>query len=283
MKRIQPNEDWVLIVLLSCLAVALTFLTFGLGLVNLAEAKTGSTIGASPPNQPPLSPETGAASAAERERQARQLSGEIAQLNQLAEQYQQEAARHREARKEAERRLEEARRRASTAEAQARELENLVRARTAALLAQRSEQQRANQQRMAAAAHLATLRRELEQAEQRIRDLRRRLQETDLLDPGQLCGGSCAGKNPQFAECDSTGVTLQPQGNRFTPEELSRNPELFRKALGHRRYVLFLVRPSGIAAFRAARSCIEGHGFEFGFEPVEERWRFRYQVRGEKL
>jgi hypothetical protein len=279
MKGFHIDEGWIMIILLSCLGLALTFVDFGLGLVNLAGAQETRLAQPAPPVPPPPEPVPDGA----RLEQARQLQSELDRWRREAGQRRQEAESRQQARDQARAGLADARSRLAASQAQARGLEGAVAGRRSEQAAQQTQRQRGEQEQAAAASQLAGLRRQLEQAEQRARELQRQVRDIDLVDPGQLCGGRCSGKQPQFVECHGQGVTLQPQGETVTLAQLRTNQNQLRRALGAQRYVMFLIRPSGIAAFKAARPIVEGKGFEFGFEPVDEKWRFKYQVRGARL
>lgn len=281
MKGFHIDEGWVMIILLSCLALALTFVDFGLGLVNLAGAQETQLAQPAPPIPPPPKSDPDDAGLEQARQQARQLQSEIDRSRREAEQSRQEAEHRQQARDQARAGLADARSQLAASQAQARGLEGAVAGRRSEQAAQQAQRQRREQEQ--AAAQVAALRRQLEQAEQRARELQRQVRDGDLVDPGQLCGGRCSGKQPQFVECHGQGVTLQPQGETMALAQLRANQNQFRKVLGAQRYVMFLIRPSGIAAFKAARPIVEGKGFEFGFEPVDEKWRFKYQVRGARL
>ncbi len=282
MKGFHIDEGWIMIILLSCLGLALTFVNFGLGLVNLAQAQEMRVQPPLPPSPPPRpAPEPADRRLEEARQQARQFQDQIDYWGREAGQRRQQAGRQEQARDQARASLAEARIRLAASQTQTRGLEAAVAARRSQQASQQAR--RPGSEPEQAAAQLAALRRQIEQAEQRERDLQQQLRDSDLVDPGQLCGGKCAGQKPQYVECHGQGVTLQPQGVTVRLAQLQNNRDSFRNALGAQRYVLFLIRPSGIEAFKAARPIVEGKGFEFGFEPVDEKWRFRYQVQGVQL
>ncbi len=92
-------------------------------------------------------------------------------------------------------------------------------------------------------------------------------------------------------ECTAGGAKLQPRGPSFTPLELSPRirpkSSVFVKAVArellHLRsaetpdgtpavpYIVFLVRPDGIAPYYLARTCLEPLGIAFGYELVEQK------------
>ena len=92
-------------------------------------------------------------------------------------------------------------------------------------------------------------------------------------------------------ECTHGGAKLQPHGPVFTTLELSPriNPRLsvFVRAIArellHIRaaetpdgtpavpYIVFLVRPDGIAPYYLARTCLEPLGMAFGYELIEQK------------
>jgi len=277
MKAFHIDEGWIMIILLSCLGLALTFVNFGLGLVSLAQAQEP----AREPDRP--KPDHLDAALEQARQQARQLQGEIDYWRREVEQRREQAARQEQAREQARASLAEARARLGAVRTRTQVLQGEVADKSSRHAAQQARRQHSEQQRAAAAARAAALRQQFAQAEQKERELRQQIADKDLVDPGQIFGGKGSGKKPQWVECHRDGVTLQPQAVVLSVAQLQGTRDVFRKALGAQRYVVFLIRPSGIAAFKAARAAIEGRGFELGFEPVDEKWRFRYEVRGNRL
>ncbi len=98
-------------------------------------------------------------------------------------------------------------------------------------------------------------------------------------------------RRPIVIECTRGGAKLQPRGPGFTTLELSPRihprSSVFVKAIArellHIRatdtpdgapavpYIVFLVRPDGIAPYYLARTCLEPLGIAFGYELVEQK------------
>ena len=97
-------------------------------------------------------------------------------------------------------------------------------------------------------------------------------------------------RRPIVIECTHGGANLQPNGPKFTALELSPriNPKMstFIRAIARELlrihaadtpdgtpavpYIVFLVRPDGVAPYYLARTCLEPLGIAFGYELVEQ-------------
>ncbi len=97
-------------------------------------------------------------------------------------------------------------------------------------------------------------------------------------------------RRPIVIECTRGGANLQPHGPTFTPLELSPRihprSSTFIKAIARELfhiqsadtpdgtpavpYIVFLVRPDGIAPYYLARTCLEPLGIAFGYELVAQ-------------
>ena len=97
-------------------------------------------------------------------------------------------------------------------------------------------------------------------------------------------------RRPIVIECNRGGANLQPRGPRFTVLDLSPRirpgSSIFVKAVARELfhiqsaetpdgtpavpYIVFLVRPDGVAPYYLARTCLEPLGIAFGYELVEQ-------------
>ncbi|MSQ96301.1 MAG: hypothetical protein EXR98_17355 [Gemmataceae bacterium] len=136
---------------------------------------------------------------------------------------------------------------------------------------------------LAAAKELA----ELERAFQQLRALRERDKETYSVVPYRGKRGD--GRLPIYVECVSAGVLFHPEkklvhGFELTPasvrDEVERRhgPLAIQKATKGKGeepsgpYVLFLIRPDGIANYYKAQSALKGYQLDFGYELVDQHW-----------
>ncbi len=103
-------------------------------------------------------------------------------------------------------------------------------------------------------------------------------------------------RRPIYVECRRNAVIVQPEGIVLTADDFAGpmgpgNPldVALRAAREHllrqkqfdaeegEPYPLLLIRPSGIAAYYAARSAMGSWGSEFGYELIEEDWELDFQ------
>jgi hypothetical protein len=124
--------------------------------------------------------------------------------------------------------------------------------------------------------HLARSRTDLAGLSDRVRVLSDSIEAARSVDASKLFGLVGGGPPPQWIECTDLGVVLQPQELRFDLAALEGDPEAFQRAARRAEYVVFLVRPSGYAAFMHARRLTEEAGVGFGFEPVDQNVVLRY-------
>ncbi|MGH9199112.1 MAG: hypothetical protein ACRD1T_25705, partial [Acidimicrobiia bacterium] len=120
------------------------------------------------------------------------------------------------------------------------------------------------------------LQREITQAEREAERLHGQVEQAQGVPASALYGKRGLGKNPQWVECTEAGAVLQPQGQRFTLEELNQSSEAFGQAIKEKGYVVFLVRPGGFEAFVLARASAAAQEVKFGFEPVDEAWVLKF-------
>lgn len=137
---------------------------------------------------------------------------------------------------------------------------------------------------LAAARELA----ELERAFQQLRALRERDKETYSVVPYRGKRGD--GRTPIYVECAGDGVAFHPEKKLLRGFDLSPNavrdeverrhgPLAIQRAMKDKNpheaagpYVLFLVRPDGIANYYKAQSALKGYHLDFGYELVDQHW-----------
>lgn len=109
-------------------------------------------------------------------------------------------------------------------------------------------------------------------------------------------------RRPIYLECRADAVILQPEGIRFSPNDLEGplgpgNPlaSALRAAreymLAQREidpkigepYPLLLVRPDGIVAYYVARQAMKSWGDDFGYELIGDDWKLAYQTPDAQL
>lgn len=114
-------------------------------------------------------------------------------------------------------------------------------------------------------------------------------------------GPSGTFRRPIYIECRSDSVVLQPEGivlraQDFTTPDFRDNPlemlvrtsrqylvETQQLARDTEPYPLFLVRPSGVSAYEAARKSLGSWRDDFGYELLEEDWNLEFPVPSEEL
>lgn len=142
-------------------------------------------------------------------------------------------------------------------------------------------------------AELARLTRDLLELEQSLDSLKRwknQQQPTYSLVPYR--GQRGAQRVPIYVECASAGLMFLPDGARLTGGD--RDIALFRTEVEKRHgplvkaqkridpfapdpaaekpYVLFLIRPTGIASFYRGQNALRGYQIDFGYELVDAEW-----------
>ena len=132
---------------------------------------------------------------------------------------------------------------------------------------------------------------ELERAFQQLRALKEREKQVYSVVPYRGKHGDQ--RAPIYVECTRAGVVFHPEkklleGRDFTADSLRSEVERHTGKLAAERtvkeksrtlaeerkgpYVLFLVRPDGIAAYYTAQSALKGYQLDFGYELVDEDW-----------
>jgi hypothetical protein len=132
---------------------------------------------------------------------------------------------------------------------------------------------------------------ELERAFQHLRALKEREKQTYSLVPYH--GKRSDARPPIYVECVGQGVLFHPdkkllQASDYTPEAIRGEVERRHGPLAVQKagkdkgkpprdepegpYVLFLIRPDGIANFYRAMASLKGYQLDFGYELVDEEW-----------
>ena len=273
-----------MIILLSCLAVAMCFTTLGLGFVNLAsgprmpapvaEAKLAPPqIRATPafvdePVRQPVQPE--AVKKKILEEAKKQIETGLADVGRQSRELDQ-AKRNLALQQET---LAKSRNSLSELQKQSQEMARQASERTKSL--NPVEIQRA---RVLAdgEAHLADAKRQVAEADRREEEIRGEIHDKKtLFDPRRIFGAGKTGDRPQLVECVQGGVLLVPQGERISVGNLGSAPSFIQAVNG--RYVVFLVRPTGYDAFVSARTAAEQHGAtHLGYEPIGQDWQLKYR------
>lgn len=110
-------------------------------------------------------------------------------------------------------------------------------------------------------------------AEKKIRELNRKIEaKMKMVEVGQLYGKN-RGENPRYVECNKNGLILQPQGLRLPASDIKN---LFIRSIEGYGSVVFLVRPQGFESFIEARKIVEKKGIKVGHEPVDANWQIKY-------
>jgi len=255
MKSSQLDDGPIMIIVFGCLAVTLSFISFGLGFVNLAIAK-GST--------DKLQPVTSQLSQQDLQAKDR-VKAEILALQKELEQLSAQMARTREASKQESQDANGMRGRLLSLQARSSDLQAQIvsrESRLTDLAAQLAAKQGATRE---AEFRSADLQRQLNVADQTVKDLKIAIENEHKMDVTRL-GGSM--KNPQYVECVDGEVVLQPQGDRVSIQAIKGSDSRFVAAV-RRREVFFLVRPAGFKSFDAALAAAQNLGATVGYEPVD--------------
>jgi predicted RNase H-like nuclease (RuvC/YqgF family) len=263
MKSGQLDDGPIMIIVFGCLAVTLSFISFGLGFVNLAMAK-GRT-----DQLPPVTVEVSPQDLEARDR----TKAEILALQKELEQLSAQIARTREASTERTQDPEGLRSRLLALQERSTELQSQIAAKEARLAELGGQLAGKEGAVKEAEFHTADLRRQLEAADETIKDLKNAIEDKQKIDVTKL-GGSM--KNPQYVECLDGAIVLQPQGDRISIQAIKGSDSKFVAAV-RRREVFFLVRPNGFESFDAALASAEKVGATVGYEPVDADWPVKFR------
>ena len=81
------------------------------------------------------------------------------------------------------------------------------------------------------------------------------------------------GKRPHYVECRESGLLIHPEGIAITMAQL-RETTVWEDVLdkietgAKGQYLILLVRPGGLGAFKLAERAAALRGIEYGYEPV---------------
>jgi len=263
MKSSHLDDGPIMIIVFGCLAVTLSFISFGLGFVNLAKAK-GET-----DKLPPVTVEVSKQDLQAKDRakaevlslrsELEQLSAQIAQANQVRNEKTPEPDG-------LQTRLSSLQRKSTELQAQIADKES----RLTDLNGQLAGREGARKE---AEFKTADVRRQLNATDETIKGLKTAIEDKQKMDVTKL-GGSM--KNPQYVECRDGDVVLQPQGDRISVASIKGSDSKFVAAV-RKREVFFLVRPAGFDSFFAARTAAENLGATIGYEPVDADWPVKFR------
>jgi predicted RNase H-like nuclease (RuvC/YqgF family) len=256
----QLDDGPIMIIVFGCLAVTLSFISFGLGFINLAKAKAETD------KLPPLR-----VAVSQQDMQAKDLAkAEILSLQSELEQLTAQIARASESRRDEgptslQNQLSALQRRSTELQAQIAEKDSRLTDLNSQLAGKEGAAKEAEFQ-------TSEVRRQLGVAGQTISELRSAIADKQKMDVTKL-GGSM--KNPQYVECLDGEIVLQPQGDRIGVKAIKGSDAKFVSAV-RRREVFFLVRPSGFKSFDAALAAAENLGATVGYEPVDADLPLRF-------
>jgi hypothetical protein len=262
MKSGQLEDGPIMIIVFGCLAVTLSFISFGLGFVNLAIAK-GHT-DALPVVKPEVSPK-------DREAGDR-TKADVAALHHELEQLMAQIAQAQHSREEDSQKPTGLQAQLVSLQGKATGLLTEIAAKEASLTDLNAKLAAKEGAAREAEFRAAETRRELNAAEQKIEELKISIQDAENkeLDITKL-GGSM--KSPQFIECASGEIVLQPQGTRISIKAIKGSDSKFVAAV-RKHEVFFLVRPAGFETFKAALAAAENLNATIGYEPIDADMRF---------
>lgn len=256
MRSSEFADGPIMIVVYVCLAVAMSFISFGLGLVNLAKDTSG------PPARPQVS---------QQEQQSTdQARHEVQALRHELEQLSTEIARRKAAstageKSEAQDRLSALQSQSAEMARQIADLEGRVADLQKNLVGKTNSVKEAEFQ-------LADGRLQLAEAGETIEQLKQSIEDKKKFDVLHL-GGSM--RHPQDIECVKDDIIIQPQNERISVKSIKGSNSHFVDAVRNRE-VLFLVRPSGFESFDAALGAARNLGATVGYEPVDEDWPLKF-------
>ncbi|MDQ6707720.1 MAG: hypothetical protein M3Z85_17300 [Acidobacteriota bacterium] len=292
-KSLEIDQGPIMIILLSCLAVAMCFTTLGMGFVNLA---SGPRIPAPHPTpklgQVVVPVKLVEESETEEQRQAKALKLTQAEDRRqklleernkkqyevaLAQLSRQSGDLDQEKRKLAQQQETLQRARATLADLQKQLQEQLRQANERTRnMSRQAELDRARAE-AEAQARLIESQKQLAALDKRAEELRQEIiDRKTLFDPQRIFGGPKAGGTAQWVECAKDSIVLIPQAERISLDKLKKGSSFDKAVTG--KYVVFLVRPNGFETFNVARAAAEENGAErLGYEPIDAAWQVKYK------
>jgi exonuclease VII large subunit len=254
----QFDEGPVMIIVFVCLAVAMSFISFGLGLVNLVSDKAPTPVRAEVSEQERQNVESTKREIQALQREWEQLTTQIAR--------QKTTVPGNPTSSEGQNRLLALQTQSEDLAKQIAELVGRVTELEKNLVGRTNSAKEAEFQ-------VADARRQINEADHSIEQLQQTIQDKQKMDVLKL-GGSM--KDPQIVECVKDEVVLQPQGARISIRSIKGSDSKFVNAV-RQKEVFFLVRPSGYESFDAALMAAQNLGATVGYEPVDEDWPLKFR------
>jgi predicted RNase H-like nuclease (RuvC/YqgF family) len=258
MKSFELGDGPIMIIVFVCLAVAMSFISFGLGLVNLVKD---------------TSPAPLRAEVSEQERQNAEITRrEIQVLQHEWEQLTTQIAKQQttlpatQTSPEGQDKLHALQDQSEELAKQIAELVGRVTELEKDFVAKTNSAKEAEFQ-------VADARRQIDEADRSIDQLQQSIKDKQKVDVLKL-GGSM--KDPQIVECVKDEIVLQPQGARVSIRSIKGSDAKFVNAV-RQKEVFFLVRPSGYESFDAALIAAQNLRATVGYEPVDEDWPMKFR------
>lgn len=273
------DQGPVMIILLSCLAVAMCFTTLGMGFVNIATGMNAKKAALALAKAKPLPPAPKEEAKPDSGKSDQAIEMEIRKLQEQGASVEKEREALTSKLESAHRNLDVERESAVNTRQRIDELRTQTTRIAASLgdlrtkLADNSaEARRQLQLRAQLEQQKSEASRQIAETERRIQELRKAIEEKK--STFDATAAFAPGTPTSFVECSREGVSIIGRAERFSMQELGRNPGGFLKVLG-KRQVQFLIRPDGFSAFNAARDAAEKNGVAIGYEPVDANWRLK--------
>ncbi|MDQ6665604.1 MAG: hypothetical protein M3Z23_14580 [Acidobacteriota bacterium] len=298
-KSLENDQGPIMIILLSCLAVAMCFTTLGMGFVNLASGPRIPAPHPTPKIGPAVVPaklEISRPEPIEKESEER-LQAKALKLAKAEEE--RKKLLEEQNKKQYDVALAQVSRQSRDLDQEKRKLtqqqETLQKARATLTdlqkqlqdqLRQATERTR-NMSRQAeldrakaeadAQARLIESQKQLAALDKKAGELRQEIiDRKTLFDPQRIFGGAKTGGTPQWVECAKDLIVLIPQAERISLDKLKKGSSFDKAVTG--KYVVFLVRPNGFETFNVARAAAEENGAEgLGYEPIDAAWQVKYK------
>jgi hypothetical protein len=254
----------VILVVLLCLAVALMYINFGLGVLNLAtdnRLDPPRTVTTKSPGSAPVQSVGLAEQMRLLKEEVRAQNRELVRSRKQLEAHGLEIERAQSNFRTGKQRLDEMQRQAAGLNSEVGALQRSL------ILKAGSFPQ------LAAMEHkLAEARSALASLDQSNEELRRSLQEKRTVRTGEGRKGS---QRSLLVECNATGIVVLPEGRRIAFADIEKDP--FLPSSFHQAMILFLIRPTGFASFEVIRGVAEKYrALGVGYEPIDEDWLLQY-------
>jgi predicted RNase H-like nuclease (RuvC/YqgF family) len=254
-KSSQLDDGPIMIIVFGCLAVTLSFISFGLGFINLAKAKAETD------KLPPIT----VVERPEDLQATDRAKAEVLALRRELEQVTAQIARAKESRQSESPEPSGLRDQLASLQNRATELQTQIAAKETRLTDLNGQLAGKEGATREAEFRAADLKRQVEASGDTIKGLKSAIEDAKKIDVTKL-GGSM--KNPQYIECIDGEIVLQPQGEHITIKAIKGSDSKFVAAV-RKHEVFFLVRPAGFKSFDAALAAAENLGATVGYEPVD--------------